>query len=373
MLPRNELEKACWKIGPARPTPFVNSAGVYQDGTVPFARDAAGVLWAVSGHTHMGHIGVFRGTCLDDMAEAWPLKTLFATGAAGEAFDGVRYPDGILPRGSIWPFGLYICPSTNRFFCFFHNETGWNGRGTGYVINGRGDGEPDFRHIGLMHSDDCGRTWAFDRWVLTADRVCFSERFNPDGVPVLGQPDGHTCLGCGDFSLFDDPFSDWLYLFYDLLYYDPAADHWVRCDAYAARTRRRTDGTMGDFVKYYEGSFSEPGNLGRETPVAPAAWHPRVVYSDTAGCYVMSSSYADGSVPGNLLVEDRMQLSTSHDLVHWSRPVSVPAGDGWFGNHYVALVPDGTGSPCRLPQNTFSLLACHNGTDVLRYAAELSI
>lgn len=369
----NAFKEARWHIGAAEPTVFCNARDIYQDGTIPMARDAQNGLWALSGHTHMGHIGMFHGTCLADLTEAWPIRTEFCTGGAPGAFDGVRYPEGILPRGSIWPFGLYICPGTNRFFCFFHNETGWNGQGTGYVINGKGDGEPDFRHIGLMHSDDCGRTWAFDRWVLTSREVCFSRRYNPDGVPVLGQPEGITCLGCGDFSLFDDPFSDYLYLFYDLLNYDPDADRWVDCHAYVARTRKRTDGVMGDFVKYCDGAFCEAGNLGDESPIAAAAWHPRVVYSDVLGCYVLSSCYADGSVPDNKLVEDRMELRTSTDLLHWSSPLSLPYQNGWFGNHYTALVPEDTGSPCRIAGRAFSLLACHNGTDVLRYAAEFEL
>lgn len=70
-----------------------------------------------------------------------------STGAAGKAFWNVLYPEGILPRGSIWPFGLYICPVTGRFFCFFHNETGWNCKGTGYVAEGPGDGEGKNRRM----------------------------------------------------------------------------------------------------------------------------------------------------------------------------------------------------------------------------------
>ena len=49
---------------------------------------------------------------------------------------------------------------------------------------------------------------------------------------------------------------------------------------------------MGDFVKYYNGTFCEAGNLGQETPIVLAGWHPRVVYLEKYGKYLMSSSLA---------------------------------------------------------------------------------
>ena len=156
-------------IGERLRSPFLNENNIYQDGTTPMYRDIDGTLWAMSGHSHMGHIGMFSGKNLDDLTERWPISTNFCVGHAEYAFSGIRYPEGILPRGSIWPFGLYICPNTHRFFCWFHNETGWNGKGTAY-------------------------------------------------------------------------------------------------DAYVARCRKREDGVMGDFVKYYDGAFCEAGNLAERAP-----------------------------------------------------------------------------------------------------------
>ena len=77
-------------------------------------------------------------TCIekDDMKKLYEINTNFCVGHADYAFSGIRYPEGNKPVGSIWPFGLYICPNTHRFFCFFHNETGWNGKGTGYDAYG---------------------------------------------------------------------------------------------------------------------------------------------------------------------------------------------------------------------------------------------
>lgn len=97
----------------------MNKFGVYQDGTTPMWRDADGTLWAMSGHSHMGHIAMFRGTTPDDMTLAWPIETNFTVGRAGDAYNGICYPEGILPRGSMWPFGLYICPVTHPSFAGF--------------------------------------------------------------------------------------------------------------------------------------------------------------------------------------------------------------------------------------------------------------
>lgn len=360
----NLLKDLTFEIGEPEPTPFRNAIDIYQDGTVPFARDENGAWWAMSGHTHMGHIGIFKGTCLDDMKELYPIHTNFLTGGAGPAFATVKYPEGVKSRGSTWPFGLYIVPGTGRIICYFHNETGWNGHGTGYIIKGKGDGEPDFRHIGMMHSDDQGRTWEFDRWVLTSEEVCFSEYFNPDNVAVVGQPKGLTCLGAGDFSIYDNPKSDFIYLFYNLCRYESEEDTWKNCDVYVARTRRRTDGLLGDFVKYYDGAFCEAGNLGRETKIVDSLWHPRVTWFEKLGCYVLSGISV---APCKRLVTDVVELRTSHDMIHWSEPISLEYKGKPFGQHYGAIVPNTPGHPSVITGNDFSFLLCWNGSDVTRF------
>ena len=91
-------------------TVFVNDNDIYQDGIIPFARDKDNNLWGIAGHTHAGHIGMFKGTCLDDIKEVYPIKTNFKTGHKDTAFSCIKYPDYVTSRGSIWPFGLYICP-----------------------------------------------------------------------------------------------------------------------------------------------------------------------------------------------------------------------------------------------------------------------
>ena len=359
------------EVGECHPTAMNNAGDIYQDGTTPLWRDTDGTLWGMSGHSHMGHIAMLRGRCLEDLQEVYPIQTQFAVGKAGDAFDGVRYPEGILPRGSIWPFGLYICPVTHRFFCFFHNETAWNGHGTGYDAWGLCETpklDTDFRHIGLMHSDDEGRHWQFDRWVLTGETVGFTEKYNPNGDGTIGQPTGVIRLGSGDFSLFAD--EEFLYLFYNVLRVDMTAECWHGGDVFVARTRRRTDGVMGDFVKYYEGAFCEAGNLGKETPIATDSWHPRVVYLKNHHRYLMSScALRAGATHG--VVEDVIQLRVSDDLLHWSEPIRVTKDGRPFGNHYCAVIPKGSELSPFVCDDRFYFCLNHNGTDVLAWDAEL--
>ena len=370
----NILKKYKIGIGKGSKTVFSNENDIYQDGTLPMYPDSDGTLWAISGHTHVGHIGVFKGSCFSDLREAYPAHTNFHTGKAGAAFDGIKYPEGILSRGSIWPMGLYICPRTHRFFCFFHNETGWNGQGSGYDSWGLCEKprfDSDFRHIGLMYSDDEGRTWDFSRWVVTSQQVCFSERYNPDKINVIGQRGKTISLGSGDFTLFVNRKDGFLYLIYNILTIEKDTGNAKRCDAYYARSRIRTDGTMGDFVKYYNGSFCEAGNLGRETSVVKYAWHPKIAYSEKLDLYVMTSTRINRNCKDiNSFVADYAEFRTGKDLLHWSAPIRLPYGggkDGYFGNHYISLVSDSRRLPASTLNGKISALLCHNATDVMEY------
>ncbi len=382
---RSFFDRYHLEIGEGKETPFLRRDRVCQDGTTPMYRDVNGTLWAMSGHTHSGEVAIFSGTCLDDLTKRYPIETNFRTGSCEYAFSGICYPEGILPRGSIWPFGLYICPVTHRFFCWFHNETGWNGEGTAYDSLGICETplfDSDFRHVGLMHSDDEGRTWTFDRWVLAGNEAAFTDRYDPGAGNAIGQnTSGLVRLGSGDFSMFIPPADDFIYIFYNIITLDVKAkttvEAWKRCDAYVARCRKRSDGLMGDFVKYYDGSFSESGIFGKESVVLANAWHPRVVYLESEQLYLMSSkpimSVKNKEIP-NVSDDGRvMQISVSSDLIHWSVPDLVYQNGLPWGNHYNAIVTDDKcNQPCIVPGKSFSILTNHNGTDVLRYPAKLT-
>lgn len=363
-------------IGEKKETAIQNKNNIYQDGTTPMYRDVDGKLWAMSGHSHVGEIAMFSGTCLDDMQKQYAINTNFCVGHADYAFNGIRYPEGVKARGSIWPFGLYICPKTHRFFCFFHNETGWNGKGTGYDSKGLCQTpafDSDFRHVGLMHSDDEGRNWTFDRWVLTAEQVCFTELFNPGVGNVTGQKAGRIALGSGDFSIFIEPQGEYIYLFYNIIRVNMDTASWESCDVYLARTRKRDDGIMGDFVKFYDGQFCEAGNFGKETKLIDNAWHPRVMWSEKFGKYFISYSCVQPTGNMKSVVQDIMEVRVSDDMIHWSEPVRLMDGEKEFGNHYVAMVADDkVNQPNIVVGDTFSILSNHNGTDVARHMARFA-
>lgn len=367
---KNVLQEKNIAVGDGYETPFATKADIYQDGTVPFCRDKNGKLWAMAGHSHMGHIGMFCGNDFRDMHEAYPIELNFCVGHADYAFDKIPYPEGVKARGSIWPFGLYICPHTNRFFCFFHNESGWAGRGTAYDALGLCETphfDSDFRHIGMMHSDDEGKTWTFDRWVLTAEEVCFTEKYNPGAGLARGQKAGIIGLGSGDFTLYDDPTGEYIYILYNIAHIDMQNGVWKSCNVYAARARKRGDGVMGDFVKYYNGAFCEAGNMGKESPIVENAWHGRVLYLRKQGVYVMASSPI---VPDckTTIVADYLQLRTSDNLFAWSKPIDVIKDGKKFGSHYHGLLSlHGIGDPRVAEDDAFTLLLGHNGTDVTAY------
>jgi hypothetical protein len=365
------------EIGEGSNTAFLSENGVKQDGTTPMYRDVDGTLWAISGHSHAGIIAMFKGTGVEDLQQIYTIQTNFCVGHCDYAFNGVRYPDGIKARGSVWPFGLYICPKTHRFFVFFHNETGWNGKGTAYDAYGECETpkmDSDFRHIGLMHSDDEGRNWTFDRWVLSGEKPCFTELYNPAEDIAIGQRAKQIELGTGDFSLYVEPDGEYMYLIYNNIHFDVEKVKWSSCNVYIARTRKRDDGIMGDFVKYYNGAFCEPGNFGKETPILKNAWHARIVWLEKYKKYVISYCPANpnADVPSKLIA-DVMKLRCSDDMLNWSEEMTATRNGEPFGNHYVAILPnDKEGQMTVVKEDEFWILTNHNGTTVKKYPAKFT-
>lgn len=302
---------------------------------------------------------MFCGTKIDDLQEKWQIATNFCVGHADFAFSGVRYPEGVKARGSVWPFGLYICPKTHRFFAFFHNESGWNGKETAYdsygLCNDQPRGDSDFRHVGLMYSDDEGKNWTFARWVLTANEVCFTDAYAPDGSGnAKGQEADKISLGSGDFTLFVDPDGEFMYLVYDVIRFDMKTGDWISCDAYIARARKREDGVMGDFVKYYNGSFCEAGNLGKETPIARNAWHAKLSYWKKYGVYALN--YCKVCPTESKRVGDEVSVRLSKDMVNYGEPFRLWKDGKVFGDHYSAFAAADDKSPASVIEGGGSLV-----------------
>ncbi|GBF74523.1 hypothetical protein PA598K_02873 [Paenibacillus sp. 598K] len=360
-----QLRDKGWQVSATKLTVLTNANGVFQDGNVAMCRDREGVLWALVGHHHLGGITLWRGTSLEDLENLGAVAYTFEMGRAGEAFHGIPYPDGPRSRGKLWPNGLWIDPADGRFYCYVHNETGWGAEDTSYTAFGLKEGEPDFRHIGLMVSDDRGHTWDFVGWVLTSFFPCWTELYRPDGMKG-GQSAERFVLGAGDFCFYPNEKDGYFYIFYTQI--TAGRSDSVKADhIYAARAPMSGKGLPGQWSKLYEGKFGEPGNGGRETPVVLSGNVPFVSYNRHLSSYMMTSYRRELWVRGL----GACQVSFSSDLMNWSEPLPLDSSREDLSRPYFtmcSLEPEG------LIQDTgqrFGLLIETNGTDV--YYAEVSI
>ena len=165
---------------------------------------------------------------------------------------------------------------------------------------------------------------------------------------------------------------EYIYLFYNIIYVNIQTRIVEDIDVFVARTRKRSDGVMGDFVKYYNGSFCEAGNFGKETPIVKGAWHAKVLKLKDKGIYVMTSSAVNPNTyhdpdNGKILIKREMQIHTSTDLVHWSKPIHLTKDGKAFGAHYCALYPDDELHTFEVEGNKFICQLGGNGIDVTAY------
>ena len=174
--------------------------------------------------------------------------------------------------------------------------------------------------------------------------------------------------------MFVEPDGEYMYIFYNKIYQDTEKALWEGCNVFVARTRKRTDGIMGDFVKYYDGAFCEAGNFGKETMIAEKAWHPRVMYSKKHNKYFMSAvTMRPPQSPNESALDNVLTVRVSDDLVHWSEYYRAKKDGAEFGNHYVAMVSDDPAyQPNVAPDDDFLVLTNHNGTDVMCWNAKFA-
>lgn len=338
-------------------TNMTNENGIHQDSVIAYDTDHAGRVWAVLGHSNLGGISVWCGNDLCSLEKQYPAKFLFELGEAGAAFHAVPYPDGPASRGQIWPCGLWIQPDTNRFYCFLHNETGWGAGKTSYTVNGLEEGEPDFRHIGLMRSDDHGKTWTFVGWILTAHEACWTEEYRAD-MQTPGQQGDEICLGCGDFSIYAEPKQRQLYLFYTMHTIRKSAQQTVTDTIFLARCSFADIDDPNAWRKYTGENFSEPGNCGMDTAILHGGAIPSVCRDEKNDRYILSSYNRDAWRNGS----STCQLSFSRDLLHWTRPERISLERSELSNPYLTIVPNG--------QN-FHVFMSSNGTGLRRFSLEI--
>lgn len=355
-----------WHVGETKKTVFTNENGVYQDGVVASCRDASGLLWSVVGHSYLGGISVWSGTSLDRLSRQYDVHYNFELGEAGVAFHGTRYPNGLQSRGSIWPLGLWIDPEDGRFYCFIHNETGWGANLTSHTAFGYGEGEPDFRHIGLMTSGDAGKTWDFLEWIIAAEKPSWTREHPPEHL-TGGQPLREVYLGAGDFSLFVNENDGFFYIFYTQIVFH-SVDHSYYDHVYAARAPISSKGRSGTWKKLYHGAYSEPGHMGKESPIHANANVPCVTYNTFLQSYIMTSYRRDLWFSG----KGAIQWSMSDDLIYWSEPAPVCMDRKELNVPYFTQFNPHAGS-VSVTGKSFILLYETNGTDVMQSHVSLEV
>lgn len=365
MLNKTSLVSQGWKITESSLSQFTNHNGVFQDGVLAFCRDCDGALWLLAGHTNLGGISLWKGSSVDDLVKQCGITYNFEMGRAGEAFQGISYPDGPLSRGQIWPNGLWIDQDDGKFYCFIHNETGWGAMDTSYTVNGQQEGEPDFRHIGLMTSGDQGRSWDFEGWVLTSHEPCWTAQYRPEGM-AGGQEMKSVNLGAGDFSLLVNDRDGYFYIFYTQMLWD-AANNQNSDFLYAARAPINSKGLPGHWHKYYEGAYTEPGNLGKETSIVEKGNIPCVSYNTYLHKYMMTSYRRDYWISG----KGACQVSFSDDLHSWTIPIPLDPDREDLSKPYFTICNADISGLHNVTGQQFRLFIESNGTDV--YKVDITI
>jgi hypothetical protein len=349
-----KVDVSRWLVSAPRPSEFTEASGVYQDSILAIARDTRNQLWAVLGQWYGGGLTVWKGTRVDQMTRRYYAKYNFKLGAAGESYDGIPYPDGAWSRGQIWAMGLWIDPHNNEFYCFVHNETGWDAYGTGYSALGPSNGEPDFRHIGLITSTNEGRTWDFKGWIITSHYPCWTTRYRPEHLKG-GQGSEIVYLGAGDFSLFVNHHDGYMYIFYTQVRHNMVTRKGAGSSIYIARSPITAKGLPGTWKKYFDGSFSQPGNMGQESPVVEDVFQGFVAYDDYLKSYMMTAGGRGGC-----------HVSFSPNLLHWTKPQLLAPGraDLPKGYYFTALNTNEAGPPNVLGR-VFTLFIASHGPAVL--------
>ena len=361
------MKRLTFTISKGKPTEISNQNDIHQDAVIGICRDKSGELWALAGHIGYGHIEVLRGTDASNLQTAYPIAINFEYGSAGNAFNGSRYPDGPFSRGEFWPTGFWIDHKTGWFHALIHNETGWAAGTDAYTVYGQEEGEPDFRHIGYIYSKDQGRTWDFDRWVITAREPCYSELYRPDHL-TQGQAPGIVCLGAGDLSVFYRQETEELFLYYSMIWYDTDGRRTAADKIYCAKSSVGSDGKLREFQKYCDGSFCTTGNCGRESAILSGGAEPCVAYSETAGRFIMTTynrTQWEKNAP-------TLQVSYSDDLVTWSEPEQCVSEHSELSLPYFTLVGRNAGKPHNHLGDSFHVLANTNNTDVMCFEVDVS-
>lgn len=205
-----------------------------------------------------------------------------------------------------WPFSLYV-DDNGKWYSYMASEdntqcdTGLTGAGS------------DLRTISLWTSTDQGQNWQYE-----GVSVSISDDY---ALPCNLQPEFPKNAGAGDHKLVVDSNGDYIYILYTNFIFGEkivGVDN-AHGNMAVARAALDENGVPGLFYKYYEGSFSEPGFGGNESWVMSTEG-PADQYIDSSQRAVMWNTYLQKYVMVSLVRTNRIMISTSSDLLHWSTP-----------------------------------------------------
>ena len=213
-------------------------------------------------------------------------------------------PTGSYDNGGAWLYAVFR-RSENSLIGFYHAED----RQFKAVPDSKGIA---WKSIALCMSDDNGTTWQKKGRIVTSSRE---------------KPEKPTSGGCGDFCVIRDEKDKRWVCFYQ--------EHYL-CMAVS----EDQDGKPGTWKKYYQGSFSEPGLGGQNTPLPSlakyAGGNPSVHFNTLLKKWVMVWHTWDHSSPK----PNSIWLSTSDDLLYWTAPNIVLEAKGKERYWYPTMIGD---------------------------------
>lgn len=233
-----------------------------------------------------------------------------ATGPALDALEDAGAVTLLSPHraGDWWIEAVWRDPGSSELYGWYHQE-------------------PDDLECltaplaGAAVSLDNGTTWTDLGAVLES------------GYPIdCAYDNGYFVGGHGDFDVVLDSEGLYFYFLYSN-YSGPVAEQGIS----VARSAMADRGRPGTVMKYFDGSWSEPGVGGRanvlfptpsgwEGPQVEAFWGPSVHWNQDLGVYIALLNHTHGEN----WEQEGVYLSFSEDLLQWTEPQKVVDTHHWY-------------------------------------------
>lgn len=247
-------------------------------------------------------------------------RILMAVGASSYLLEGENIE-------SLVPVGKVLAPGGGGSF-----DNGYAGISGAYYHSGSGE------LLALYHAEDQEKMGRFDNGVVGFYCSVGLAVSRDDGAtftkmgPVITShlpknPEGTRDQGCGEVCIVPDKSGSYLYAYY--------TDH-SRIDGRGvqicmARCPINDKASPGAWRKLYEGSFSQPGLGGKDTPVVTArdmradAVFPHVTYSGMLQKYVMvlNINFYMECINRTKPEQSGIYVAFSDDGIRWSEPVRL--------------------------------------------------